>query len=157
MDPATLTDNDLSGLATAAYLVGRREEAVNALRRCFQIRMELGRTTDAVRCVFWLGMVFSTAGERAVAGGWMGRAQRLLDELDGDVVERGYLRILEMFGHIARGKFAAVAGCGADVTAYGRRFADADLLAMGLSSQGRVLLYQDAVPDGLALTRWCDA
>jgi DNA-binding CsgD family transcriptional regulator len=151
MDPATLTDNDLSGLATAAYLVGRREEAVNALRRCFQMRTELGRTTDAVRCAFWLGMVFSTAGERAVAGGWAGRAQRLLDELDGDVVERGYLRILQMFGHIAQGQFAAVAGCAVDVTAYGRRFADADLLAMGLSSQGRVLLYQGAVPDGLAL------
>jgi DNA-binding CsgD family transcriptional regulator len=151
LDPATLTDDDLSGLAIAAYLVGRRDDSVRALQRCFQLRMELGRTTGAVRCAFWLGLVCANAGERAVAGGWTARAQHLLDGFSGDVVERGYLRILQMFGHIARGEFAAVAGCAADVTDYGRRFAEPDLLAMGLSSQGRVLLYQGAVPEGLAL------
>lgn len=151
MDPTTLTDDDLSGLATAAYLVGRRDDAVQALARCFQLRMELGNTTGAVRCAFWLGMVFSTAGERAMAGGWAGRAQRLLDELGEDVVERGYMAVLQMFGHVAEGDFAGVAGCSADVTAYGRRFGDADLLAMGLHAQGRVLIYQGAVPDGLSL------
>ena len=151
LDPATLTDDDLSRLAMAAYLVGRRDDAVRALQRCFQLRIELGRTAGAVRCAFWLGMVFSTAGERAVAGGWMGRAMRLLDDLGGDVVERGYMRILQMFGHLARGDFAAVPECAADVTAYGRRFRDPDLLAVGLSSQGRFMLYQGAVPEGLAL------
>jgi len=65
LDPATLTDDDLSRLAMAAYLVGRRDDAVRALQRCFQLRIELGRTAGAVRCAFWLGMVFSTAGERA--------------------------------------------------------------------------------------------
>jgi ATP/maltotriose-dependent transcriptional regulator MalT len=151
MDADTLTDDDLSGLATAAYLVGRRDDAVQALARCFQLRTELGRTTGAVRCAFWLGMVFSNAGERAMAGGWAGRALRMLDELGEDVVERGYMRVLQMFGHVAQGEFAAVAACAADVTAYGRRFSDADLLAMGLHAQGRTLLYQGAVPDGLAL------
>jgi len=151
LDPATLTDEDLSGLATAAYLVGRRDESVRALQRCFQLRMGLGETTAAVRCAFWLGMVCANAGEGAVAGGWTARAQHLLDELSGDVVERGYVRILQMFGHIARGDFAAVAGCAADITAYGRRFAEPNLLAMGLNSQGRVLLYQGAVPEGFAL------
>jgi DNA-binding CsgD family transcriptional regulator len=151
LDPASLTDDDLSGLATAAYLVGQREEATRALQRCFRLRMELGRTAGAVRCAFWIGMVSNTAGERAAAGGWAARAQRLLDDIDGDVVERGYLRILQMFGHLVHGEFAEVAGCAADVTAYGRRFRDADLLAMGLCAQGRLLLYRGAVPEGLAL------
>src|SRR5690606_19484361 len=39
----------------------------------------------------------------------------------------------------------------AQVTEYGRRFADPDLLAMGLSAQGRLLLYSGRVPEGLRL------
>lgn len=150
-DLVMLEDDDLSGLATAAYLIGRHDESVAALERCFRLRVDAGRPTAAARCAFWLAMVFTNAGERAMGGGWMARAQRLLDELDEDVVERGYLRILEMFGHIAQGEFEGIAACAADITAYGRRFGDPDLLAMGLSSQGRVLLYQGAVREGLAL------
>ena len=151
LEPATLTDDDLAALAIAAYMVGRRNDAVLALQRCFQLRADSGQTTKAVRCAFWLGMVCANVGERAAAGGWAARAQRLLDELGGDVVERGYLHVLQMFGHVAVGDFDAVEESAAEIVAYGRRFSDASLLAMGLSSQGRVLLYQGEVPAGLAL------
>ena len=151
LDDAALTDTDLSGLAMAAYLLGRRDDAVRALQRCFQVRVAAGQLAAAVRCAFWLGMVFSNAAERAVAGGWRARAQRLLDDIGTDVVERGYLRILDLFGHLARGEFESIAACAEDVAEYGRRFADPDLVAMGLSSKGRMLLYQGAVQHGLAL------
>ena len=151
VDLAALTDDDLSGLATAAYLVGRRAESVRALERCFQLRQDRGDILGAVRCAFWIGLVCSLAGERAVAGGWAGRAQRLVDGFEGDVVERGYTRILQMFGHFASGELAGAAQCAADVTAYGRRFGDADLVAMGLCAEGRMRLHQGAVADALAL------
>jgi DNA-binding CsgD family transcriptional regulator len=151
LDAATLSDDDLSALAMSAYLVGRRDDAIRALQRCYQLRVDNGQLAEAVRCAFWLGMVCANAAQHAAAGGWTARALRRLDELGVDVVERGYIRIVEMFAHVARGDFAGVAQCADDVTEYGRRFADPDLLAMGLSSKGRVLLYQGAVQDGLAL------
>ena len=151
VDDDLLTDDDLAGLAMAAYLVGHYDAGIHALQRCFHARVADGRLAAAARCAFWLGMASANAAERAVAGGWAARARRLLDELDEDVVERGYLRILDMFGHISRGEYPQIAECAGDITEYGRRFDNADLLAMGLSSQGRVSLYQGAVPQGLAL------
>lgn len=150
LDAAALTDDDLSALAMSAYLIGRRDDAVRSLQRCFQLRLDSGRTAEAVRCAFWLGMVCSNLEQRAAAGGWTARAQRLLDDLGHDVVERGYVRVLELYGHVVRGEFAEVARCAAEVTDYGRQYADPDLLAMGLNASGRVLIYQGRVQEGLA-------
>ncbi|HZC72698.1 MAG TPA: LuxR C-terminal-related transcriptional regulator [Jatrophihabitans sp.] len=150
LDAAALTDADLSALAMSAYLVGRRDNTIVALQQCYQLRVDDGQLAGAVRCAFWLCMVYANAGEHAVAGGWTGRALSLLDELGHDVVEHGYVRMLQMFGHVSRGEFGEVGQCAADVTEYGRRFADADLISMGLNATGRALVYAGAVQEGLA-------
>ena len=46
---------------------------------------------------------------------------------------------------------SAAAEIAEQITGYGHRYRDPDLVAMGLSSQGRMLLYHGRVPDGLAL------
>src|SRR5258705_6437092 len=91
------------------------------------------------------------SGETAVGGGWVGRAQRLLADVEGDVVERGYVAIHVMYRHIFASDFAPALALAEQVTDYGRRFADPDLAAMGLNAQGRILLYGGRVPEGLAL------
>jgi ATP/maltotriose-dependent transcriptional regulator MalT len=91
------------------------------------------------------------SGEAAVGGGWVGRAERLLADVPGDVVERGYVLIHVMFRHIFTGDFGTALELAAQVADYGRRFTDPDLVAMGLVGQGRILLYQGRVPEGLAL------
>jgi ATP/maltotriose-dependent transcriptional regulator MalT len=95
-------------------------------------------------------MTLSMAGEVAVGGGWAARANRLLEDDDEDLVERGYLRILDMFRHIFSGEFATAMELAVEVETYGRRFDDPDLVAMGLVAQGRMLLYDGRVPEGLA-------
>jgi DNA-binding CsgD family transcriptional regulator/tetratricopeptide (TPR) repeat protein len=149
--PNELTPADFVRLATAAYLLGQRNDCVQALQRAYQLNLRGGDTLAAVRSAFWLAMVLLTSGETAIGGGWVARSQRLLASIDGDVVERGYVLIHLMLRHFDAGEFDAAYQLAEQVTGYGHRYSDPDLVAMGLSGQGRLLLYGGRVPDGLAL------
>ncbi|GEL17989.1 helix-turn-helix transcriptional regulator [Pseudonocardia asaccharolytica] len=151
LDPSRLTAADFARLATAAYLLGHRNDCVQALQRAYQVNLDAGETLAAVRCAFWLAMTLIRDGEAAVGGGWIARAQRLLQDAPGELVERGYVLIPVMFRHVSTGEFAAAHERAVDITGYGRRFHDPDLVAMGLSAEGRGLLYAGQVPQGLAL------
>ena len=151
VDRQALDPDDLQRLATAAVLLGRDDACVDALQRAFHAHADAGELAAAVRCAFWLSMVFATNENAALAAGWTSRADRLLEEIDGDVVERGYIRFLHMFQHIAAQDWAAAFQHAADVTAHGRRFGEADLLALGLAAQGRLTLYSGHIQEGLAL------
>jgi ATP/maltotriose-dependent transcriptional regulator MalT len=150
LDPSTLTGDDFAQLATAAALLGRRNDCVQALQRAYQLNLDAGETLAAVRCAFWLAMALVMGGEMAVGGGWIARAQRLVDDVTEDVVERGYVLMPVMFRYIVSGEFAAAHELAVSITEYGRRFSEPDLLAMGLCAQGRLLLYEGRVPEGLA-------
>ena len=146
-----LNAEDFGRLATAAYLVGRRNDCVQALQRAYQMHVDTGAVLAAVRIAAWLAMMLLTHGETAVGSGWVGRAQRLLADVDGDVAERGYVLIDVMYQRLFADDFAGALEAAAGVAEYGRRFGDPDLLAMGLCAQGRIVLYSGRVPDGLAL------
>src|SRR5512138_80101 len=119
-----LTAEDFSRLATAAYLVGRRNDCVQALQRAYQMHLDSGAVLAAVRTTFWLALVLLTSGEAAIGGGWVGRAQRLLADVNGDVVERGYIAVHLMYRHIFANEFGEAMAFAEQITDYGRRFAD---------------------------------
>jgi DNA-binding CsgD family transcriptional regulator len=146
-----LTADDFTRLATAAYLVGRRNDCVQALQRAYQLHLDAGAVLAAARSAFWLATVLLTSGETAVGGGWVARSQRLLADIDGDVVERGYVLVPLMYRHIFSGDVTTALQLAEQIADYGRRFTDPDLVAMGLNSKGRLLLYAGRVPEGLAL------
>jgi ATP/maltotriose-dependent transcriptional regulator MalT len=143
--------DDFARLATAAYLRGKQDDCLEALQRAFHAHLEAGDTAAAIRCGFWLALVLLTNGEQAVGTGWVARSQRLLDEQPGELVERGYLLIHGMYRHIFQGEFGPAHEMALQIMEYGRRFDEPDLIAMGLSAQGRLLMYGGRVPDGLAL------
>ena len=151
LDASTLTADDFANLATAAYLLGHKNDCVQALQRAYQANLDAGDTLAAVRSGFWVALVLNTSGEVAVGGGWVARSQRLLEEVGRDTVEHGYLLIHLMFRHIFSGDFPAAHEHAVQISDYGRRFHDQDLIAMGLCSEGRLLLYAGQVPQGLAL------
>jgi len=151
LDHGTLDAEDFARLSMTAFLLGRKNDCVQAMQRAYQAHLDRGETLAAVRCGFWLAMTLISTGEPAVGAGWVGRCQRLLDEVDGDVVERGYVLQLLMFRHIFSGEFEEAMRLAVQLTDYGHRFADPDLVANGLNAQGRMLLYSGRVPEGLAL------
>ncbi len=151
LDPAELTAEDLAALGAAAFLLGDREAAVQALQRAFQRHVDQGATVAAARDAFWIALFFIESGERAVGGGWVARARRLLDAGPGDPVAHGYLLIHEMFRHIGAEEYAQALPIAVQITEIGEAHDNADLTAMGLSARGRLMLYMDRVAEGLGL------
>ena len=151
VDRSKLSQDDLVRLGLAAYLSGDVESSVQALQEAYRAALDAGETLGAVRIAFWLGLILLTGGEFAVGGGWVARAHRLLEDEPGDVVERGYLLVHEMHQYIGRGDFPRALEIAPRIAQYGREFGDANLVAMGLSGQGRLLLYAGLVPEALAL------
>jgi ATP/maltotriose-dependent transcriptional regulator MalT len=146
-----LGPDDLRDAAMAAYLLGRPDEAVDCLQRCFQRCQDTGDAVRAVRAAFHLSMVLGTTGDQALAAGWTSRATRLLDDVDADSVARGYVAFLRMFAHLGAGEVPAAAAAAAEATESGLRHRDPDLLALGLCAQGRMAIYSGRVVEGLAL------
>ena len=101
-----LGPEDTMALATSAYLLGNVDEAVRALQAGYQDRIRNGDSLGAARFASWLGLLLNVRGESAVGGGWVARAQRLLETESEDVVERGYFLAHEFFRHLDRGDFA---------------------------------------------------
>jgi len=146
-----LSAEDTLALATSAYLMGDVDQAVRALQGGYQDRIRCGDELGAVRFALWLALVLNLRGEFAIGGGWVGRAQRLLENQPEDVVERGYLLLHEFFTHLGRGDLARAGEIAAQVLQTGRRFNDPDLTAQGLNCQGRIMIYSGRVREGLAL------
>ena len=72
-EDSALSAQDFSRLAIAAYLLGRKNDCIQALQRAYQAHIDAGEILAAVRAGFWLAMVLLTSGETAV-GGRLGRA-----------------------------------------------------------------------------------
>lgn len=150
-DTGAMSADDFARLATTAFLLGRKNDCIQAMQRAYQSHLDAGDALAAAQCAFWLAMVLMTSGEPVIGGGWVSRGQRLLDDVTEDVVERGYLLVHLMFRHIFQADWPVAREYAVQVVEYGRRFKAPDLVAMGLSSQGRLLLYAGQVPEGLAL------
>lgn len=147
----SLGGDDLELLATSAYMIGRADDYLAVLERAHHTHLEAGAGLRAVRCAFWVGMELAMAGEMGPATGWLGRAQRLLERDGRDCVERGYMLLPLVFRHESTGDFDAAAAVAAAAVDVGERFGDADLLALAVLRQGRILVIQGRVKQGLGL------
>ncbi|MGH3093231.1 MAG: LuxR C-terminal-related transcriptional regulator [Gaiellaceae bacterium] len=146
---APLGPDDLELLATSAYMLGLDNEYLGVLERAHHAHVEAGENLRAVRSAFWVGINLALRGEMGPAGGWLGRAQRILG--DADSVERGYLLMPLVFQHEAGGDFAAAAAVAADAAAIADRFGDAEGFALAVQAQGQMLIKAGRVREGLAL------
>ena len=141
---------DLELLATSAFMLGRDDESAAWLERAHH-RFQLdGETLPAARCAAWIGINLASRGQIGPATGWLGRAQRLLDPA-GECAERGYLLLPGVFGHEAAGDFAAAAAVAGEAVRIAERFGDRDLFALAIHGQGRMLVKDGRVREGLAL------
>ena len=150
-DPAGLSADDFVRLGLSALLVGRDNDCIQALQRAFQLSRDAGATLPAARCACWLGYVLANIGEPAIGDGWAARARRLLDGVERDVVERGYLLMYELYRSVHSGRHDEARRQAADLVGYGERYDDADLLSLGLAVRGRLTIFAGRVPDGVRL------
>jgi tetratricopeptide (TPR) repeat protein len=71
------------GLATALWWLGESHASVAQGTRAYALFRRRGDTVSAVRCAVWLGITYkANFANFAAAGGWLGRAERLLEQLE---------------------------------------------------------------------------
>jgi DNA-binding CsgD family transcriptional regulator len=143
---------DLTMLAEAAFLSGDVDGCVQAYERAFHAHLADGAARAAARCAMWIGQTLATKGAQVAAGGWLGRATRMLDQHDEqDCAERGYLLMPVARAHYAARRYADALEVACSAEQIGRRHADGDLEAFAQHSQGRALLRMERLEEGLAL------
>ena len=151
-DRATpLGAEDLELRARAAYMLGRDDEYVSGLERAHHAYLEAGKAYPAAVCAFWIGHNLLFRGESSPASGWFARAERLLKHEDLECVERGYLLIATLLEQVLGGDPEAAYATAIEIAKIGERFADHDLIAIGLMEQGHALVRQGRPAEGLRL------
>lgn len=150
-DIAPLGVEDLELLAMSAYLIVRDDDYLRVLSRAYQAHLDAGDSSRAARCAFWLGLRLLFRDETGRATGWFARARRLLECQEQPCVEDGYLLLPAVEQELNAGNCAAAYAIAADAAKIGDRFGEPDLIAIARHLQGRALIQQGHVEEGLAL------
>jgi len=142
---------DLELHATTARMLARDGEADTILERAHHGYLDCGETLRAAYCAGWIGMSLFYQGAIGPAGGWLARAQRLLEDLPDETAVHGYALLPVVFQNEAAGDLEAAAAAAAEAAAIGKRHADSELMALAIHAQGHMLVLAGRVPEGLAL------
>ncbi|HEX8133002.1 MAG TPA: LuxR C-terminal-related transcriptional regulator [Actinomycetes bacterium] len=146
-----LEAEDLERLATAAYLIGRDDDGAEVGARAHHAYLRRGDVERAVRGAFWLAFGLLNRGEVARGGGWVARARRLLDDLQRDCVEEGYLLWLPGLQRLIEGDATTAAATFHQAAKIGERFGDPDLVALARLGLGGAMLPLGETAAGVAL------
>ena len=138
------------GLGWAGYWLHEAELTVGSRERAYQAYRRSGDMCGAGRVAAWLAADFHEfRGDDAIAGGWLERAHRLLDDLSPGA-DHGWLALIEgSFELGARGDLSEVIRLAGAAARIGRRCAVPDLEAIGLSLEGFALVGQARVAEGV--------
>ncbi|MGH9086322.1 MAG: helix-turn-helix transcriptional regulator [Acidimicrobiales bacterium] len=151
-DERELSIDELDWLATAAYLTGREAEAVDRWTTAHRACLERGDLRRAARFGLDLASVFGFKGDIGRASGWGERVRRVLDDLDADCVEHGYLAFVNGMSRIFEdGDIAGAHTCFTRAAKLADRYRDPELRALAAIGQGRCLIYLGELAEGLAL------
>ena len=140
--------DDLELLAQAAYLCGEEAASEKAWIQANQRSVENEDWARAARCAFWLGVTLQARSERAQAGGWFARAQRVLEDNDHDCVERGWLLVGAGLKLHHERNYDASTQAWEQALETGKHFHDVDLVATARQGLGRILIKQGRISKG---------
>jgi DNA-binding NarL/FixJ family response regulator len=145
-----LAAEDLEAFSDAAWWLGEVDESLAVLAEAYRRHLDEGRPRSAAMAAIGVAFHHFLRGEGVVGSGWMGRAQRLLQD-EPDNVEHGYARVFELEAGLDGPDPAAVIADARWVREIGRRHGDPNLVAVGCLFEGRVLVKQGRVVEGMAL------
>jgi len=146
-----LDPEKLETLAIAAYLTGKDNESIDIFTRAHNEFLKRKIVDRAVRCTFLLGMQLMNRGERARAGGWFARGQRLLEEEKIDCVEKGLLLIPVALQYLGKGDPEIAYATFEKAAGIGDRFNDLDLITLSRLGRGQSLIPQGKIAEGVTL------
>ena len=102
------------------------------------------------RCVFWLAFGLLNKGELARGGGWVDRAQRLLDDGDSTVSNRATCVTAQRCAAFSRATRGAGYEAFSEAGTIGDRFRALELVTLARVGEGRCLIYAGEAAVGVA-------
>ena len=149
-DPSDLAPRDLEALADAAWWMSKNDESIAARQTAYARYSDAGEEARAASMAGRLGVEHLMRGEPAVGAGWLMRAHRHLEGLQ-ECVEHGFLAVIEATVARFRGALEDASELATRATEIGQRFRDPDLVALGVHTNGLVLISLGREPEGVAL------
>jgi serine/threonine protein kinase len=148
---AELSPDDLEQLAEAAWWNGRMDECCQLLERAYADYLREKQPKRAALMSLKLADVFYHRASPSVSTGWLRQAQRLLENAV-DTVEYGYLlRFQTVVALEVDGDAESALRLAKQSFDIANRVEDKDLLALSTQDQGRVLVDQGQLSEGMAL------
>ena len=140
----------LEGMGWVGHMLNEDRLTFDARERAYGLYLARGDNSSAARIAAYLAadhLLFR--GEPAVANGWLQRAHSLIDDLEPGV-DHGWLAIHE--GHIAVSldeDTAKARQLAAQAVELGRRFRTPELEMLGLGLEGRALVSDGELEEGM--------
>ncbi len=140
-----LEADDLERYAEAAQILGRGAEAIQLLRRAFDLRIDAGEVDRAITSAFWLFQALIINAEFARARGWAAQVRRSMPDVDN-----GWFLFTEAYFLIATGDYDQAAQLLARAADLGSRRRETDLIAFATTVWGRALIKAGRFEEGLS-------
>jgi tetratricopeptide (TPR) repeat protein len=146
-----LEPDDLVRFAEAAWWLRKGNECVKTRERAYALYVQRGDARNAAAVAIALAEDYSHWMARSVSKGWIRRAERHLEETP-ESPEHGWLvrfkAMLALEGEHDLVRASALTEEAADI---GLRLGDPDLRALTLQDQGRILVAQGEIGEGMSL------
>jgi class 3 adenylate cyclase len=146
----TLNAEELELLATAAWWMGHLPQAIEARERAYAAATKAGDRPAATVAAISLARDNLLRLSTAAAGGWMRRAEELLEGLPENP-GHGWLAVARAFGASLEGDMSEALAQASRAIEIGRRLGVRDLEVFGLSEKGAALLSLGQTKEGLLL------
>jgi tetratricopeptide (TPR) repeat protein len=152
-----LLADDLYALADSAWRLGDVDESSSAGEEAYRRFLLRDQPRRAAMAAMGVAVNLFLRGDDVLGSGWMSRVKRLLQD-EPESPEHGYvLYLLEVDSAFEVGRplggaeLDALIANARRVQEMGHRHGDPDLVAVGVLGEGRGLVKQGRVPEGLAL------
>lgn len=145
-----LAPRDLERLAEAARWSGHFPEMLDALERAQGSYETDGEGRDAARLAVELAYMHWERADDAIAGGWMARATRLLEDIE-EGAEHARLRLGAAHMLLRQGAVEPSAEIAREVVDAARRLGDRALEGLGLVNLAHAVIALGKVDEGLRL------
>lgn len=145
-----LSADDSFELADSAWWLGEIEAALDAWQVAYRLYLQAGVGRRAAMAAMFVGVHSMQRGDSAAGSAWMARTRRLLEE-EPEAAEHGYPLYLDIFVAMGAGDTERAIEVARRMQALGQRFDDANLSAVGRVGEGRALIKQGLVSDGMGL------
>jgi DNA-binding NarL/FixJ family response regulator len=133
-------------IAETSWWLGRLDDCIDAREKAYEQYESLGDRVPAGQCAVWLWEHNMIKARSAIAGAWLRRARRALEE-EPETVAYGNLVLREAEVAHGGGELERAEALGR--VALGRQLPSVDLEAEALQTVGRVLIDGGRLADGL--------